>query len=401
MCSYPIKEFTEMLGGKLTYEPDGKKGMILVETEFTEALMQVGKNMAVINGHKVNMGARMKGENVHSINGKAYVRDDIMEVIFGLSPEFFLDQSRRLVVNPELEASIVINGKKGLSKLYPKDRTLYISIDNLIRELGGTVEESRFENNIILPNGKKVVLSLDETYITVDGKRIDLEGYNPIKRKYFPIRVDMTTKEDGYQLLVPFDIVKEHFGLELKTMARAVIAGKEPSKEMLRDLTEESILRRIATDNETRRFMQNTSHLYEKVGTKFEEDGKKLVEILVDKYEFMSCDRAMAYYHREGMFNPDLADMKVGIYDNTITINMSCFSEREQERLKFILSKIMTSEEASKTYNAVNDFVVGESHFIKDKLIKVGAKSIQFYHNINEGTLTMHIKDPNMRINLN
>ena len=74
-------------------------------------------------------------------------------------------------------------------------------------------------------------------------------------------------------------------------MARAVIAGKEPSKEMLRELTEESILRRIATDNETRRFMQNTSHLYEKVGTKFEEDGKKLVEILVDKYEFMSCDR--------------------------------------------------------------------------------------------------------------
>ena len=184
-------------------------------------------------------------------------------------------------------------------------------------------------------------------------------------------------------------------------MARAVIAGKEPSKEMLRELTEESILRRIATDNETRRFMQNTSHLYEKVGTKFEEDGKKLVEILVDKYEFMSCDRATAYYHREGMFNPDLADMKVGIYDNTVTINMGCFSEREQERLKFILSKIMTLEEASKAYNAVNDFVVGESHFIKDKLIKVGAKSIQFYHNINEGTLTMHIKDPNMKINLN
>ena len=106
-------------------------------------------------------------------------------------------------------------------------------------------------------------------------------------------------------------------------------------------------------------------------------------------------------YHREGMFNPDLADMKVGIYDNTVTINMGCFSEREQERLKFILSKIMTLEEASKAYNAVNDFVVGESHFIRDKLIKVGAKSIQFYHNINEGTLTMHIKDPNMKINLN
>ena len=284
---YPIKEFTERLGGKITYEPEGKKGMILVETEFTEALMQVGKNMAVINGHKVNIGARMKGENVHSINGKAYVRDDIMEVIFGLSPEFFLDQSRRLVVNPELEASIVINGKKGLSKLYLKDRTYYISIDNLIRELGGTVEESKFENNITLPNGKKVIISLDETYITVDGKRIDLEGYDPIKRKHYPIRVDMTTKDDGYQLLVPFDIVKEHFGLELKTMARAVIAGKEPSKEMLKELTEESILRRIATDTETRRYMQDTSHLYEKVGTKFEEDGKKLVEILVDKYELL------------------------------------------------------------------------------------------------------------------
>ena len=80
---------------------------------------------------------------------------------------------------------------------------------------------------------------------------------------------------------------------------------------------------------------------------------------------------------------------------------MSCFSEREKERLKFVLSKIMTLEEANKAYNAVNDFAVGESHFIKEKLVKVGSKSIQFYHNINEGRLSMHIKGSNMNINLN
>ena len=50
---FPIKELSEKLGGKVTYEPEGKKGMILVETEFTEALLQIGKNEVIINGHKV------------------------------------------------------------------------------------------------------------------------------------------------------------------------------------------------------------------------------------------------------------------------------------------------------------------------------------------------------------
>ncbi len=53
-------------------------------------------------------------------------------------------------------------------------------------------------------------------------------------------------------------------------MARAVVAGSEPGKDILKNLTEKSIKSRIEADKETKAYMQDTSNLYEKTGTLFE-----------------------------------------------------------------------------------------------------------------------------------
>ena len=273
---FPIKELSEKLGGKVTYEPEGKKGMILVETEFTEALLQIGKNEVIINGHEV-----------------------------------------------------------------------------------------------------------------------------PVRHEQYPIYTDCVGEEDGYQLLLPFEIVHEYFGLNLKTMARAVVAGSEPGKDILKNLTEKSIKRRIEADKETKAYMQDTSNFYEKTGTPFEEDGKKLVEILVDKYEFMSSDRAMAYYQREGIFNPESSEMQLSIYEGSVFIKLMCFGPAEKGRLKFILSKVMTDNEAKQLYMTVNNFAAANDESILKNMKKLGSKSIKMLYSAMYGSLIIHIKDPKLKINLN
>ena len=184
-------------------------------------------------------------------------------------------------------------------------------------------------------------------------------------------------------------------------MARAVVAGSEPGKDILKNLTEKSIKSRIEADKETKAYMQDTSNFYEKTGTPFEEDGKKLVEILVDKYEFMSSDRAMAYYQREGIFNPESSEMQLSIYEGSVFIKLMCFGPAEKGRLKFILSKVMTDNEAKQLYMTVNNFAAANDESILKNMKKLGSKSIEMLYSAMYGSLIIHIKDPKLKINLN